>query len=220
MQLRIGIVGAIVRFFLHMDIMWYLAEQHPFHPMVWKIPVGTLMGREFIKAVIGMMSQVCFTYLAWFGVINKRGCCCYLVCCSLGKPNLLAISILFLFCGVCNVICVIQDFSYSAFVDLSVPDLGAGSELAEFFSASPIFHLITLVVAFLLFIDGIALLYGSFEAFMIWRLSSPKVPLTGAEQTQGPKGSKGAVQRQVLGAPLTTDHGVAEMEGGGVKKEA
>jgi hypothetical protein len=184
-QLWIGIVATIVM--LLMNIIWYLAEDIPYA----KPPMGTII----INAAVGLMLTVFFTYLAWFGVINKHGCCCFIVCCCLGKPNLLAVSILSLIFGVLAVISALQLLG----------------------SVKGALIVLVLIGAFFALIHGIALLYVSFEAFMIWRLCSPEVPPTGAEQA---KDSKGAVQTQVVGAPQTTSDVVAEMEAGAVKIEA
>merc|ERR1712232_1072454 len=42
---------------------------------------------------MGLVISFLATWFMWFGVVLKKGCCCALVRCCLGKPNILAVAI-------------------------------------------------------------------------------------------------------------------------------
>merc|ERR1712032_680387 len=134
------------------------------------VPVGPV----FLNAFVAFFLTVFMTHLAWFDVVKKRGCCCFILCCCLGIPNLLATAVLALVFGI---VALIQGFEA----------LGSGFFLPILASFSALAH-------------GIALLYLSFESFMVWRLSV-------SEAAPGPKDiAKQIPASQVVGsAPAATD---------------
>jgi len=130
-------------------------------------------------------------HLAWFGVLQKHGCCCFVLCCCLGQPNLLVTAILSVVFGILALISVIDAFSYS------IP----GALLV-----------LVLIAAVFVVIHAVTLIYVGFEAFMIWRLylgndgngatSSDKgtAANTGNETTVGEVSVVGAAQK--VGVPV------------------
>merc|ERR1711869_89710 len=124
---------------LLMNIIWYLAEDIRYA----KPPMGTII----INAAVGLMLTVFFTYLAWFGVINKHGCCCFIVVCCLGKPNLLAVAILCALFGILGLITVFHS-------------IGA---------VQGALIVVVLVGGLFALMHSVALLYVAFEATMIWK---------------------------------------------------
>merc|ERR1711972_331888 len=64
-------------------------------------PIGTII----LNALVGIILSVFLTHLAWFGVVQKHGCCCF------GQPNLLVTAIIFVVFGLFAVISVLQALS-------------------------------------------------------------------------------------------------------------
>merc|ERR1711881_837431 len=102
------------------------------------------------NAIVGLALNFFFAHLAWFGVINKQGCCCLVLCCCVGKPNLLAVAILSMVFGILGLI--------SAFQALG--------------SVQGALIIVVLIWAIFALVHGIALVYLGFEAAMIWKLST------------------------------------------------
>jgi len=165
-QLWIGIISTLVIF--AMNFIWFLAEDNEYA----KPPLGTI----FVNAIVGLLMTCFFTHLAWFGVVNKHGCCCLALCCCLGKPNLLVVAILCVVFGILSIVAVLQ---------------ALGSVQGAIIVA-------VLVGAFFAVVHGVALLYMGFEAFMVWRLSISESPAAkdSSENKTGPV---------VLGAPRAID---------------
>ena len=136
LQLWIGIISALVMFV--MNFIWHVAE-----------PVAPQMGSIIVNALVAIFLSVFLAHLAWFGVLQKHGCCCFVLCCCLGQPNLLVTAILSVVFGILAVISVIDAFSYS------IP----GALLV-----------LVLIAAVFVVIHAVTLIYVGFEAFMIWRL--------------------------------------------------
>merc|ERR1711934_458503 len=110
------------------------------------------MGTIIVNVIVGIIWSVFLTHLAWFGVVQKHGCCCFVLCCCLGQPNLLVTAILHVVFGVLAIVSVIQ---------------ALGSVQGALIA-------VVLIGAVFAFVHAVALIYVGFEAFMIWRLSSPK----------------------------------------------
>merc|ERR1712185_861482 len=68
-------------------------------------------GTIIVNALVGMMLSAFLAHLAWFGVVQKHGCCCFALCCCLGQPNLLVTAILSVVFGILAVVSVIQALS-------------------------------------------------------------------------------------------------------------
>merc|ERR1712146_702493 len=87
---------------------------------------------------------------AWFGVINKHGCCCFILVCCVGKPNLLVVAILCALFGFLGLITVFQAIG----------------------SVQGALIVVVLVGGIFALIHSVSLLYVGFEAAMIWKLST------------------------------------------------
>jgi hypothetical protein len=184
MQLWIGIVATLVVF--SMNIIWFIAEENEYA----KPSIGAII----INTIVGLVSTVFFTHLAWYGVINKHGCCCFILCCCVGKPNLLVVAIVSLLFGVLAIIAAFQ---------------ALGSVQGALIVA-------VLVGALFALMHGIALLYVSFEAVMIWKFSASSGTENASRSEEGTKADHG----EVVGVPQTTGDPMANMEAGETKTEA
>merc|ERR1712125_26363 len=120
------------------------------------------MGTIIVNAFVSIILSVFLAHLAWFGVVQKHGCCCFVLCCCLGQPNLLVTAILSVLFGILAVISVIQPLG-------SVQ----GALIA-----------VVLIGAVFAIIHAAALIYVGFEAFMIWRLCSNSAAGTGSGTKQ------------------------------------
>merc|ERR1712188_280513 len=69
-----------------------------------KPPMGTII----VNALVAIILSAFLAHLAWFGVVQKHGCCCFVLCCCLGQPNLLVTAILSVVFGILAIISVIQ----------------------------------------------------------------------------------------------------------------
>merc|ERR1719247_2524155 len=83
-----------------MNMIWHLAEDNE----LAKPPMGTII----VNLLVGMALSAFLAHLAWFGVVQKHGCCCFVLCCCLGQPNLLVTAILCVVFGILAIISVIQ----------------------------------------------------------------------------------------------------------------
>merc|ERR1712007_337519 len=101
-----------------------------------------------VNALVGIILSVFLAHLAWFGVVQKHGCCCFVLCCCLGQPNLLVTAILSVVFGILAVISVIQALS----------------------SVQGGLVIVVLLGAVFAMIHAGTLIYVGFEAVMIWRL--------------------------------------------------
>merc|ERR1712157_54841 len=82
-----GIITALVMFV--MNFIWHMAEDN----------------------ILAILLSAFLAHLAWYGVVQKHGCCCFVLCCCLGQPNLLVTAILSVVFGILAVISVIDAFS-------------------------------------------------------------------------------------------------------------
>jgi hypothetical protein len=189
LQLWIGIISALVMFV--MNLIWHIAEDN----MLAKPPMGTII----INALVGMILSAFLAHLAWFGVMQKHGCCCFVLCCCLGQPNLLVTAILCVVFGILAIISVIQALG----------------------SVQGALIVVVLIGAVFAVIHGVALIYVGLEAFMIWRLcSSNGAASSGKTVTATTTGSKQASTGEVVGAAQTVDKPVADIEAAETKTEA
>merc|ERR1712182_155657 len=125
-----------------MNLIWCLAEDNAL--------AKPSMGSVFLNAIVGLLLVAFFTHLAWFGVISKHGCCCFIVVCCVGKPNLLVVAILSALFGILGLITVFQAIG----------------------SAQGALVLVVLISGLFALVHSVALLYVAFEAVMIWKLST------------------------------------------------
>merc|ERR1719364_463952 len=125
-----------------MNFIWYMAEDNS----LAKPSMGTII----VNALVGIILSVFLAHLAWFGVVQKHGCCCFVLCCCLGQPNLLVTAILSVLFGILTIISVIQPLG----------------------SVQGALIVVVLIGAVFAVIHAVTLIYVGFEAFMIWRLYS------------------------------------------------
>lgn len=186
LQLWIGIVSALVM--LVMNFIWFLAEDNE----LAKPSMGTMI----VNALVGIILAVFLAHLAWFGVVQKHGCCCLVLCCCLGQPNLLVTAIL----------CVL--FAISAIISV-IQALGAvqGALIA-----------VVLVGAVFALLHACALLYVGLEAFMIWRLCSSSAGGSGKTVASGKEATTS--EAAVVGAAQAVSAPVADLEAAETKTEA
>jgi len=142
LQLWIGIISALVMFV--MNLIWYIAEDNE----LAKPPLGTII----VNVLVAVMLSAFLAHLAWFGVVQKHGCCCFVLCCCLGQPNLLVTSILSVVFGILAIISVVQALG----------------------SVQGALVVVVLIGAVFAVTHAVSLIYVGFEAFMIWRLCSSK----------------------------------------------
>jgi hypothetical protein len=188
LQLWIGIISALVMFV--MNFIWYLAEE--------KELAKPSMGSVVVNALVGMLLSVFLAHVAWFGVIQKHGCCCFVLCCCLGQPNLLVTAILSVLFGILAIISVIQP-------------LGAvqGALIA-----------VVLIGAVFAIIHAAALIYVGFEAFMIWRLCSKSAAGSGSCTKQGTSKQDTTGEAVVVGATEAAGKPGVDIEAADTKTEA
>merc|ERR1711959_323790 len=156
-------------------------------------------GTIIVNALVGLLLTLFFTHLAWFGVVKKHGCCCFVLCCCLGQPNILVTAILSVVFGILAVISVIQALG----------------------SVQGALIVVVLIGAVFAVIHAVTLIYVGFEAFMIWRLCSSNGATSssnGAAATTGKQTTTGEVN--VVGAAQAVGKPVADIEAAETKTEA
>merc|ERR1719506_2314899 len=136
-----------------MNLIWYLAEENE----LAKPSMSTVV----VNALVGMLLSAFLAHLAWFGVVQKHGCCCFVLCCCLGQPNLLVTAILSVLFGILSIISVIQALG----------------------SVKGALVVVVLIGAVFAVIHAVSLIYVGFEAFMIWRLCSSNGAATSGKST-------------------------------------
>jgi hypothetical protein len=132
LQLWIGIITTLVIAVIH--FIWFITEDN--------VPFGAII----VNAIFRLALSVFFAHLVWFGVVNKHGCCCFLMCCCEGFPNLLVVSVLSVIFGISALITALQ----AVFSGFLLAILGAVFATAH----------------------GLSMFYLGFEAFMVWRHST------------------------------------------------
>jgi hypothetical protein len=184
-QFWVGIISAVVIFV--MNLIWFIVETNE----LAKPPISTTI----LNFIVGICLTAFLTHLSWFGVAQKHGCCCFVLCCCLGKPNLLVTAILTGLFGILGIISAVQAIG-----------LAQGALIV-----------VVLIVALCALTHGIALLYVGFEAFMIWRLCAPiDASVTGkTEASRRPAADK----ETVIGCGQEVGEAVANVEAAAAKTE-
>merc|ERR1712216_921663 len=187
LQLWIGIISALVMFV--MNLIWHMAEDNE----LAKPPMGTII----VNLLMGMILSVFLAHLAWFGVVQKHGCCCLVLCCCLGQPNLLVTAILCVLFGALAIISVIQALG----------------------SVQGALIVVVLIGAVFAVMHGVALIYVGFEAFMMWRMCSSNGAASPGKTVAATTG-KQTTTGDVVGAAQTVGEPVADIEAAETKTEA
>jgi hypothetical protein len=191
LQLWIGVISALVMFV--MNLIWHMAEDNE----LAKPPMGTII----VNLLVGMALSAFLTHLAWFGVVQKHGCCCFVLCCCLGQPNLLVTAILSSLFGILAIISVIQALG----------------------SVQGALVAVVLIGAVFALIHAISCLYLGFEAFMVWRLCSSNGAASSDKTVAATTSkSKQAITSEaaVVGAAQAIGEPVTDIEAAETKTEA
>merc|ERR1739848_359968 len=163
-------MGAVIHF------IWFITEDN--------VPFGAII----VNAIFRLALSAFFAHLVWFGVVNKHGCCCFLMCCCEGFPNLLVVSVLSVIFGILALITALQ----AVFSGFLLAILGAVFAIAH----------------------GLSMFYLGFEAFMVWRHSTsgdaPTVDTSVVGQAKV-VGVAAAVEVQAANAAAATDNTKAEV---------
>merc|ERR1711981_36484 len=188
LQLWIGIISALVMFV--MNFIWHMAEDN----VLAKPPMGTII----VNALVAVILSAFLAHLAWFGVVQKHGCCCFVLCCCLGQPNLLVTAILSVVFGILVIISVIQALG----------------------SVQGALIIVVLIAAVFALIHSVALIYVGLEAFMIWRLCSSNGTTSSGNTTAATTGKQvPASEAAVVGAAHTVGEPTADIEAAETKTE-
>merc|ERR1712216_642216 len=150
-----------------------------------------------VNALVGIILAVFLAHLAWFGVVQKHGCCCLVLCCCLGQPNLLVTAILCVLFGALVIISVIQALG----------------------SVQGALIVVVLIGAVFAVMHGVALIYVGFEAFMMWRMCSSNGAASSGKTVATTTG-KQTTTGDVVGAAQTVGEPVADIEAAETKTEA
>jgi hypothetical protein len=145
LQLLIGTVATVAVFMLY--IIWNATSD-----LAIKLPIGTII----IDALLRFTMAFLATWIIWFGVIVKHGCCCAIACCCLAKPNLLAVAIVEGLFAVLTAISLIQALNHG--------------------------HVLLILAAVIVFTHFVAQVYLAAEAFVIW-LKNREAPTTSSQET-------------------------------------
>merc|ERR1712185_520941 len=154
-------------------------------------------GSVVVNALVGMLLSTFLAHIEWFGVTQKHGCCCFVLCCCLGQPNLLVTAVLCVVFGILAIISVVQALG----------------------SVQGALVVVVLIGAVFAVIHAVALVYVGFEAFMIWRLCSSNGAASSGN-TAAVTTSKEASTGEVVGAAQTVGEPVADIEAAQTKTEA
>lgn len=148
LQLLLGVVATIT--YLLLAIVWNAtADSHV------KISVGSILLDAFVRFTLAFLAA----WLMWFGVVAKKGCCCGVACCCLGKPNILAVAILEGLLALFTAINIIQA-------------LGHG-------------HVLLILAGLVAAVHLMSQVYLTFEASMVW-WNSLDIAASTKQDTVGP----------------------------------
>lgn len=130
-QFWLGLISTSVLFLV--GLIWHITAD--------LVPLGPVITNTLFR----LITVVILTWVMWFGVIEKKGCCWAITCCFLGKPNLLAVSVLSAFSAVGTLVLFLEGIT-------------SGRALA-------------IVASIILLIHGVAQVFMTIEAFLVWRSS-------------------------------------------------
>lgn len=149
LQLLVGTVVTIAVFALY--VVWSSSAESAV-----KIPMGSIIINAMLRFSIAFLA----TWIIWFGVIAKHGCCCMIGCCCLGKPNIL-------------VVAIVEGF-FALFTAMTVIEaLNHGHVLLILAGAIVCTHFVTQV-------------YLTAEAFVVWLKSRETSTPSSQETVVGP----------------------------------
>jgi len=129
LQLLVGVASTLAIFVLF--VIWNATEDVT-------ISFGSIIMNTLLRFAMAFLA----TWIMWFSVIAKHGCCCAIACCCLGKPNILAASIVEGLFALSTLLTIIEALNY-------------GHVLLIFAALFATVHLVTQV-------------YVAVEAFVVW----------------------------------------------------
>lgn len=145
LQLLVGTMVTIAVFMLY--VIWDATAE-----ISIKVPIGSII----INALVAFAIAFLATWIIWFGVIAKHGCCCAIACCCLGKPNILVVAI---------IECIFALLTALRFIEA----LNHG-------------HALLILAAVLVFTHFVTQAYLAAEAFMVW-LKGREAGATSSKET-------------------------------------
>jgi hypothetical protein len=131
LQMLVGVVATFFVFLL--TVIWSATTEDTV-----KMSIGSIITNTLLRLLMSVLA----TWIVWFGVSIKRGCCCAIFCCCIGKPNILVVAIVEGIFALVTLIFIIQA-------------LGFGHVLLILSALVALVHLVTQV-------------YLTIEAFMVW----------------------------------------------------
>merc|ERR1719213_1299405 len=165
LQLILGLIATIT--YLLLAIMWNATSDSQV-----KVSVGSIIMDACVRLVIAFLA----TWFMWFGVVLKKGRCCALVCCCLGKPNILAVAIVEGIIALFTALAIMQA-------------LGHG-------------HILLVLAAVVQTVHLVSQVYLTVAASMVW-WKSRDAATTSKEATVGPPVILGAGTEQKIEAEST-----------------
>jgi hypothetical protein len=148
LQLLVGIIVTVAVLILY--VMWVATEDTAI-----KIPMGPIIMNAVLRFAMAFLA----TWIVWFGVIAKHGCCCLIVCCFLGKPNILVVAIVEGIFALSTALTVLQALDHG--------------------------HILLIFAAAILGTHFVTQIYLTAEAFMVW-FKSRDASTTSDKETVGP----------------------------------
>jgi hypothetical protein len=147
LQLLLGLLATIA--YVLLAIVWNATTEHV------KVSVGSILMDACVRFALAFLAA----WLMWFGVVAKKGCCCGVACCCLGKPNILAVAIV--------------EGLLALFTGMNILQaLGHG-------------HVLLIVAASIAVVHLVSQVYLTFEASMVW-WNSLDMAATTKQDTVGP----------------------------------
>lgn len=145
LQLLVGTVVTVAVFALY--VLWSSSAESAV-----KIPLGSIIMNAVLRFSIAFLA----TWIIWFGVIAKHGCCCMIGCCFLGKPNILAVAIVEGFFALFTAMTVIEALNHG--------------------------HVLLILAGAIVCTLFVTQVYLTAEAFVVW-LKSREAPTTSSQET-------------------------------------
>lgn len=133
LQLLIGVAATLVIFLLY--VIWFSTLDYV------QLSVGSLI----VNALLNFACAFLATWIMWFGVTVKHGCCCAITCCCLGKPNIL-------------MVCIVEGiFALLTLMNI-INALGYG-------------HVLLIIAALVAMVHLVTQVYMTVEVFVVWMKS-------------------------------------------------
>lgn len=149
LQMSVGVLATLFIFLL--SVSWSATTDD-----AMKMSFGSIILNTIMRLSMGVLA----TWIIWFGVIEKHGCCCAVACCCLGKPNILVVAI--------------------------VEGVFALATLMFIFQALGFGHVLLILAALVAVVHLVTQVYLTIAAFMVWLKSHGASTAGGQEVKVGP----------------------------------